>query len=112
MSPAGDGLSHRAIHLSACCLVIVAACLVVATACQREGSLQVRGQVIEVAARNFSELEHLRIRDAKGREYAFTTDGFVGFTPSHVREHQILGQSLLVSYEKRGDVLVAVWLED
>ena len=80
--------------------------------CQPEGELQVRGQVVEVVARNFSELELLRIRDDEGREYVFETEGFVGFTPSHVREHQLLGQSLLVTYEERGDTLVAVRLED
>ena len=77
-----------------------------------EGTWQVRGQVVEVVARNFSELESLRIRDEQGREYRFTTEGFVGFTPSHVREHQLLGQSLLVTYRKQGDILVAVALAD
>ena len=77
-----------------------------------EETWQVRGQVVEVAARNFSELESLRVRDDRGREYQFTTEGFVGFTPSHVKEHQLLGQSLLVTYRKRGDTLVAVALAD
>ena len=80
--------------------------------CRPEGELQVRGQVVEVVARSFSELELLRIRDEQGREYEFETEGFVGFTPSHVKEHQLLGQSLLVIYEKRGDTLVALRLED
>ena len=73
---------------------------------------QVRGQVVAVTARDFAEVESLRIRDDEGREYRFVTEGFVGFTPSHIREHQLLGQSLLVSYERRGEELVAVALED
>ena len=80
--------------------------------CRPERELQVRGQVVEVVARNFSELEFLKIRDREGREYSFETEGFIGFTPSHVKEHQLLGQSLLVTYERRGEVLVAVRLED
>lgn len=79
---------------------------------QDAAAQQVRGQVIEVVARNFTELASLRIRDAAGQEYAFTTEGFTGFTPSHVKEHQLLGQSLLVTYVERGDTLVAVRLED
>ena len=71
-----------------------------------------RGQVVEVIPRSFSELELLTIRDAEGRLYTFETEGFVGFTPSHVREHQFLGQTLLVTYERRGDILVAIRLED
>ena len=81
-------------------------------ACGDGETRQVRGQVIEVSARNFAELETLRIQDAAGREYRFATEGFIGFTPSHVREHQLLGQSLLVTYEKRGDELVAIALAD
>ena len=80
--------------------------------CRPERELQVRGQVVEVVPRNFSELEFLKIRDVDGKEYSFETEGFVGFTPSHVKEHQLLGQSLLVTYEQRGEVLVAVRLED
>ncbi len=79
---------------------------------QDAATQQVRGQVLEVVARNFTELASLRIRDAAGQEYAFTTEGFIGFTPSHVKEHQLLGQSLLVTYVERGDTLVAVLLED
>ncbi len=87
--------------------------LALLAACTEAGRRQqVRGQVLEVVARNFSELETLRLRDATGQEYLFTTEGFVGFTPAHVKEHQILGQSLLVTYEKRGNTLVAVSLAD
>ena len=80
--------------------------------CDTDGAAQVRGQVVEVVPRSFSELELLRIRDDEGRLYTFQTEGYVGFTPSHIREHQFLGQTLLVTYERRGDVLVAIRLED
>ena len=92
--------------------VLLLAALLSLAACGDGETRQVRGQVIEVSARDFAELETLRIRDDAGREYRFTTEGFVGFTPSHVREHQLLGQSLLVTYEKRGEELVAVALTD
>ena len=95
---------------------LVMACFVIlpglVAACGNGDALQVRGQVIEVVPRSFSEIEALIIRDAEGQEFSFETRGFVGFTPSHVREHQFLGQSLLVTYEKRGSILVAVKLED
>ena len=93
-------------------LLLLLAALLSLAACGGGETRQVRGQVIEVSARDFAELETLGIRDDAGREYRFTTEGFVGFTPSHVREHQLLGQSLLVTYEKRGDELVAVALAD
>ena len=86
--------------------------LLAAVGCPAPGELQVRGEVVEVVPRNFSEVERLRIRDKAGLEYVFETEGFVGFTPSHVKEHQLLGQSLLVTYERRGDRLVATALAD
>ena len=94
-------------------VVLVAVVALLSSACDRqESSLQVRGQVVEVIPRSFSELEALRIRDQGGKEYLFETEGFVGFTPSHVREHQLLGQTILVTYEKRQGRLVATSLED
>jgi len=92
--------------------LIVAMPLLLGAGCDADSPNQVRGQVIEAVPRNFSELELLRIRDDRGREYVFETEGFIGFTPSHVREHQLFGQSLLVTYEKRGEVLIAIRLED
>ena len=76
------------------------------------GEMEVRGQVVEVVPRNFSELESLKIRTESGRVYHFETEGFVGFTPSHVKEHQLLGQSILVTYVEKGGRLVAVALAD
>ena len=98
--------------MKAALTVLLAATVVLTAGCDSEGSLQIRGQVVEVVPRNFSELELLRIRDDEGRVHTFETEGFVGFTPSHVREHQFLGQTLLVTYERREDILVAVSLED
>lgn len=86
-------------------------------------TLQVRGQIIEVVVRNIAQVETLRIRDESGREFTFTTDqagdqagdqtgGFVGFTPSHLKEHQLLGQTVLVSYVERDGLLVIVEIGD
>ncbi len=93
-------------------LSAAAAALLLSIGCGEANPRQVRGQVVEVVSRNFTELESLRIRDADGREYAFTATGFLGFTPSHVKEHQLLGQTLLVTYVERGDELVALALTD
>ncbi len=95
-----------------CAFAVVVLGLLLPMGCGDDAGQQVRGQVVEVVARSFTELESLRIRDEAGREYIFITDGFVGFTPAHVKEHRLLGQSLLVTYVKRGDDLVAVALTD
>lgn len=80
---------------------------------ENPGSDQVRGMVVEVAGRNIVELESLRIRDESGKEWTFGADqGFIGFTPSHLREHQLVGESVLVSYITRGGQLVVVDISD
>ena len=98
------------LHISI--LLLLAVLPIHGVGCVSDDARQVRGQVVEVVARNFSEIEVLRIRDEEGREYRFETEGFVGFTPSHLKEHQLLGQSLLVTYRERENALVAIRLED
>ena len=69
--------------------------------------------MVDVVVRNFTEVESLRIRDDTGKIWDFAgAEGFIGFTPSHVKEHQIQGLSVLVSYVREGDTLVAVHLAD
>ncbi len=74
---------------------------------------QVRGMVVEVVNRSIIELETLRIRDEADVIWTFrAAEGFIGFTPSHLKEHQLLGQSVLVTYVSQGAELVAVGLDD
>ncbi len=67
---------------------------------------------MEVVARNITEVETLRLLGEDGQEYRFTSEGFVGFTPSHLREHQLFGQPVIVSYVQKGGQLVAVAITD
>ena len=77
-----------------------------------EVTKQVRGQILEVVGRNIAEVELLRIRDENGQIWSFVTEGPVGFTPSHLREHQLFGEPVLVSYVEKEDTLVAVDIRD
>jgi hypothetical protein len=100
-------------------LGILALLLLLSTACVSDETVdnvtvakQVRGQIVEVVARNIAEIELLTIRDDSGLEYTFTTKEAVGFTPSHLKEHQLLGQSVLIKYVDQGGRLVAVEMGD
>ena len=77
-----------------------------------EAQLQVRGRILEVVERSITDLALLRIVDAEGREFVFVAEGFVGFTPAHLKQHQLFGQTVQVTYERRGDQLVAVAVVD
>lgn len=93
-------------------LMLAVACGGGGTAGLSEATSQVRGQVVEVVPRNITEIETLRIRDRSGRELTFTAEGYAGFTPSHLKEHQLFGQPVLVTYVQKGDRLVAVDITD
>ena len=74
---------------------------------------QVRGRVLEVIGRNIVELETLRIRDESGKVWVFGAgEGFIGLSPSHLREHQLIGDSVLVTYVNQDSELIAVDITD
>ena len=83
-----------------------------ATSSPDEASGRVKGLIVEVAGRNIVELETLRIRAEDGKVWTFTAEGPLEFSPSHLREHQLFGETATVSYVRRGDVLVAVEISD
>ena len=82
------------------------------TSSPTESTGEVRGLVVEVVGRNIAEIETLRIRATDEKVWTFTSEGPLGFSPSHLREHQLFGQVVIVSYKSRGDVLVAVEIGD
>ena len=90
----------------------VAACGEPASSASETGEMQIRGRVLEVVARNITEVETLRLLGEDEQEYEFTSEGFVGLTPSHLREHQLFGQPVIVSYVQKGGQLVAVAITD
>ena len=71
-----------------------------------------QGIVVQVVARDLREVETLGVRDETGRLWTFTTRGFAGLTPGHLREHQLFGTPVIVSYEEEGGRLVAVLVTD
>lgn len=100
-------------------LYILALLLLLSTACVGSeavddvtGAAHVRGQILEVVTRNIAEIELFTIRDNTKQEYTFITEGTLEFTPSHLKEHQLLGQSVLVKYVEEGGRLVAVEIGD
>ena len=99
--------------LSALTVILVLACGGNSATVRAEPEGQVRGLVLDVVNRSITELETLRIRDEAGEIWSFTgAEGFIGITPSHLREHQLTSSSVLVTYVRRGDTLVALDIGD
>ena len=92
-------------------VVAVAVALGVGLGCEGDSGA-VRGIVIEVVDRDIAEIETLKIRDGDGKLWSFTTEGSLGKNGSHLRSHQLQGESILVAWVRKGDALVAVQLRD
>ncbi len=73
---------------------------------------EVEGLVTSVEARSVVEVERFTIEDEEGNVFTFTTEGFIGFTTSHFREHMMLAEPVRVRYRKDGDTLIAEFIED
>ncbi len=97
----------------------LAATLLLVWACGSPGTtativpvVQVRGHILEVVEGGDDKLAGLRLRDSRGKVWTFTAEGNVAFSASHARLHQVLGQTLLVSYVTLGDRLLIVEITD
>ena len=92
----------------------ILAAMVAAGTCGGSDIDQIDGLVIEVKAQTILTLASLTIQDETGRLWTLLTftQGFVGFTPSHLREHQALGQRVTVLYRDTPDGLIAVRIID
>jgi hypothetical protein len=77
-----------------------------------DGTKEVRGRVIQVEAESITALASLTIRDESGKEWTFRGEGYVGVTPSHLRQHQVIAQPITVLYRETDDGLLAVWVTD
>lgn len=64
----------------------------------------VTGHVVEVESQSLTTFTSLVIRDDDGEIWTFTGQGtFTGFTPSHLNEHKILGETVTIEYSERED---------
>ena len=73
---------------------------------------EVRGLVIEVQAGSVTNLDSLTIRDEAGALRTFRAEGFVGLTPSHLREHKALRLPVTVRYRDTPDGATVVSVID
>ena len=89
---------------SACVLLISVAC--------GGGEKTVTGLVLEVVGRNLVEIELLRVRDRSGRIWEFTTEGNIGISAAHLKQHQVLGQGVVVIYNDEDGQSIASEVRD
>ena len=93
-------------------LLLVGVVVLLTTACG-DSVFEMRGLITDVQAGSLTEAESFTVQeDGTGRLWTFTTEGFIGFTPSHMREHMLAGQVVAVRYRDEDGRLVAVLISD
>ena len=105
-------MDFPALKKPALAVATVAAVLLVAVACGGDGEKEVSGLVLEAVERNLVEIELLRVRDDDGRVWEFSTEGNVGTSAAHLRQHQLSGERVRVIYREEGGRLIAVDVGD
>ena len=91
---------------------IAGACLLVLAVSCGGGEKTVIGMVADVVERNLSEVELLLVRDRSDNIWEFTTTGEIGMSPAHLKQHQVLGQGVLVVYKTISGRLVVSEIRD
>ena len=102
--PGGPGARKMAVAVATALLLIAGAC--------GGGDKQVTGLVLEVAGRDVIEIESLRLRDDDGRVWEFATEGPVGLSAAHLRQHQLAGEKVVVTYRAKDGRLIASDIRD
>ena len=74
----------------------------------------VSGLVLKIEAKSLLELESLTVLDDFGTEWVFETNQktFPEFSPSHIREHMLLGNPVTVTFHSQDDNLIIDYLND
>lgn len=95
-------------------MALILVTMVAADACGGSNVEQIDGLVVDVKAQTIITLDSLTIQDKTGKLWTFDTftQGFVGFTPSHLKEHQVSAQPVTILYRNTPDGLIAVQVTD
>ena len=92
--------------------IVLAASVFAAAACGGDSQGVVRGVIIDVQSTSLTTLESLTLRDDSGKVWTFSAQGPLGFTPSHLREHQTFAHPVTVRYKQTDDGLAAISVSD
>lgn len=85
--------------------LIVLALALILTACAKisdQEETSIRGLIRDFSASTLQSFDTVTVEDEKGILWRFSSNGrvFPGFSPSHLRDHMLTGESILVTYEK------------
>ena len=99
--------------LPLCYLALLSYTLIVLISCDDEAVRTYRGIVVDVKESEPFVLSSINLegRDGEVKEFRIKRE-MDGFTPSHLREHMVLGAPVFVRYRDDGGILVIVSISD
>ena len=72
----------------------------------------VTGFVVELESTSLVDLYSLTVVDESQREWYFLADGYKGFTPSHLKQHMLLGDQVLVIFHIESEEMLIDKIDD
>lgn len=72
----------------------------------------VNGQVIDIQVRSLNYIEEFSLRDDFGNTWVFATESPLEMSTSHLRQHMLTGEQVMVRYERRLEDLIALGITD
>ena len=76
------------------------------------GGSTVRGLVVGLESKSLTNLYSITLMDQSNREWYFIARGYQGFSPSHLKQHMLLGDPVLVVFHEDGNDLIVDDIED
>ena len=96
---------------------ILVIALLIFTSCTQSDDTQnekiIEGYVTNVSAANLLNVDWFEIETKSGKVMRFEVTGSLGsFTPSHMRQHMLIGDPISITYYEKGEKFNASLVED
>jgi hypothetical protein len=94
-------------------LILVALVLVGFLSCKESNSSEIIAYVTEVKSESLTRVKSLKVVDTDGNEWVFENVGkFQGFTPSHLFEHSLNQEPIIIKFKERLGSFIIVSIDD
>ena len=93
--------------------ILVALVLVGFLSCKESNPSEIIAYVTEVKSESLTRVKSLKVVDIDGNEWVFVNVGkFQGFTPSHLFEHSLNQEPIIIKFKERLGRFIIVSIDD
>jgi hypothetical protein len=103
---------------SVVCLALAAASVILWSACGTPTTHEMRGLLIDVQSNELLHADEVTVRDNSGEVRTFrvspevATNTDTPFSASHLRQHMVIAEPVVVEYQETNDGLLATRIRD